>query len=1154
MLTSKMNRSARVLSLLLALATTGLGACSTGRVSPSVQALFDQALKAIADGDIKTVQVHYEEGFAQASVLGDDFGMGISLFASGIIYQKSKDYEKAESAFGASLGHLANAKNPLSEALALNNVAYIEYLNGQYEKAINLLDRALPIWENLINETSRNQRDSLVPFRAQAFVLKAASHVKLKQFDTALESYRLAVFDYRLTGDRGKLGATLSLAAGILKEDLKQPEHSVPYFIEAIPLLETGNDFVSANFDRLALGSIYLELGKRENFAKAAQILKDAVRVANENNLTGQVGYAHLLFARSLEELAKYEDALEQYQMFLKHDRDVGGGDYTNPAYYGFLETKAKIYRNLSKYEEAIANYRAVLLKVTETGDAKDQAFFLTRLAEIYSWIGDPETAIKLYKRALEVYKKTGDGINQINVLSALGEQVISGAISAQEATDYFSAAIKLLNSFENLNLLPEFVAESGNNILTRERVDAIARERLSSFQPSLLKVAGTFYQKAGRVIGTLGNIDMGIVFLSLALKYHEALPLPRDREDAFEQAKDWYFLGEAYRQKHLFKEALNSFGRAEELARFVRSPEIHFVYAGLAKTYEDIGDHTNALTYYKKGLVTLESIHDQQGTEQAKIGVFAGALYAYRGLVPLLLKIHQDTDDKSYIEDAFQTTERLKARAFREMFATSRASREGGEFGETAAKSDKIHVEMRMISDQLQRARIDSLQGNRLLDRLEELQKSLDNLRLEEVRQNPAYGQIFSPEPVTLKQVQQILSPDTAVLEYTIGDRDIVLWTITKEGIHYALIGKTEKPILQDFLRTLREPLVGPGEALRHIALGKELYKTFLGPAEEYLRGKKHLVIVPDSEFYYLPFEALIQTGKEPASKKYSTLAEVPYLIKQFRISYVSSASVLVTQQAQAPNENELPRLPLLAFGDPIYPVASGPENPDGSIVQVQNLTLRGRDFRRLEFSGEEVRRIASVWNIPPTSEHINLRERASVKRVKELDLSKYHILHFASHAVLGDKVGLASEPALILSQKDSTEKNREALQFSDILALKLNADLVVLSACETGLGQLRDGEGIVGLTRAFFYAGASSAVVSLWKVEDQSTALLMERFYQRLNSGQSRVEAIQQAKLDIIGSKIKLKATGTEESLAAPFFWAPFILVGDWGPIHFN
>src|SRR5207249_10940322 len=117
-------------------------------------------------------------------------------------------------------------------------------------------------------------------------------------------------------------------------------------------------------------------------------------------------------------------------------------------------------------------------------------------------------------------------------------------------------------------------------------------------------------------------------------------------------------------------------------------------------------------------------------------------------------------------------------------------------------------------------------------------------------------------------------------------------------------------------------------------------------------------------------------------------------------------------------------------------------------------------------------------------------------------------------------------SQPALVLSQQSDKNEAGGLLQFSDILDLKLNADLVVLSACETGLGRLRDGEGIVGLTRAFLYAGASSAAVSLWKVEDQSTSLLMERFYQNLKRGLSKSEALRQAKLDIMRSAVNLKA----------------------------
>jgi CHAT domain-containing protein len=153
--------------------------------------------------------------------------------------------------------------------------------------------------------------------------------------------------------------------------------------------------------------------------------------------------------------------------------------------------------------------------------------------------------------------------------------------------------------------------------------------------------------------------------------------------------------------------------------------------------------------------------------------------------------------------------------------------------------------------------------------------------------------------------------------------------------------------------------------------------------------------------------------------------------------------------------------------------------------------------------------------------------------------------MLHFATHGVLGDEIGLTTQPALVFSQIGDKDGHGGLLQLADILDLKLNADLVVLSACNTGLGRLRRGEGIVGLTRGFLYAGASSVVVSLWKVEDQSTSLLMERFYQRLKQGESKSEALRQAKLDVMRATIELKAIGMRQSLASPFYWAPFILV---------
>jgi CHAT domain-containing protein len=175
-----------------------------------------------------------------------------------------------------------------------------------------------------------------------------------------------------------------------------------------------------------------------------------------------------------------------------------------------------------------------------------------------------------------------------------------------------------------------------------------------------------------------------------------------------------------------------------------------------------------------------------------------------------------------------------------------------------------------------------------------------------------------------------------------------------------------------------------------------------------------------------------------------------------------------------------------------------------------------------------------------------VNLRERATEKRLREMDLTRYRIFHFATHAIVGDEVKWITQPALVLSLAGTDDTYDDLLQMSEIFNLRLDADLVVLSACATGRGKLRRGEGIIGLTRAFMYAGTPSVVASLWKVNDQSTSLFMEFFYRHLKEGQSKAEALRQAKKQLMQTRAWSDTLKEEQSLAAPYFWAPFILIG--------
>jgi CHAT domain-containing protein len=722
------------------------------------------------------------------------------------------------------------------------------------------------------------------------------------------------------------------------------------------------------------------------------------------------------------------------------------------------------------------------------------------------------------------------------------------GETSSDEANKYFEDGRRLLAEFEGIDWFARWKERSAKRKLSSEEEKEFFQDwfrALPSLNAEHRMAAGIFYQKWGRVFLAAKQLGTAVDLLQQAFIYHASLP--PYLESAFEQAKDLFFFAEASRQRGEHTLALQALRRAENLAASLRSPEIHWIYAGLARTYADLGDADKAMLFYEKGLAMLESIQHQQGNEEIKIGVLEGALYAYRGFINLLLNLYWKTSEERYLQQAFQVNERLRARVFLDMLAKSRATRLGGEVQWLAAEDEQIRRQVDRIHHQLRTFnKMDKAEETRLLDQLEALREKWRSLQRQAAQQSQRYQQIFFPRPVTVPEVQSALGADTALLEYSTAREGSTLWVITKDQFHaYTLPSEEGLPVLEAFLKTVREPLMGSNEVSQHVQLGQTMYRALLGPAEGQLRGKNHLVVVPDGPLYYLPFEALIIPERAGNETRYKGLAEVPYLVKQFGVSYVPSASILVTQRGKRNPIGKLWQLPLVAFGDPIYNEGVGAGRSDIETARLAHLVLRGGNLNRLEFSGEEVRRIAQIWDIPLNSEHINLGTRASVERLHELDLSRYRILHFATHGLLADEVGWATQPALVLSQ---SANSYGLLQFADILELKLNAELVVLSACNTSLGRLREAEGIVGLTRAFQYAGASAVVVSLWKVEDQSTSLLMEQFNLRLKKGESKAEALRRAKLEVLQSTIDLKALGMSQALASPFYWAPFILFGDW------
>jgi CHAT domain-containing protein len=306
-------------------------------------------------------------------------------------------------------------------------------------------------------------------------------------------------------------------------------------------------------------------------------------------------------------------------------------------------------------------------------------------------------------------------------------------------------------------------------------------------------------------------------------------------------------------------------------------------------------------------------------------------------------------------------------------------------------------------------------------------------------------------------------------------------------------------------------------------------------------------LIIVPDGVLNYIPFEFLVtETRCGNDFKKGCFLGD------QFILSYYPSVNILNFNRRVIPQT--LPaRGSILAVGDPIYgsdderiaqsrlSLLSESDRRQVSEIPIRGGRIRkeaqvlGYTFERLKHSGVEVHKVSEVFGNMPGTRDVLIGFDASEGRVKSKDLTQYQYLHFAVHGILAYDVPYLKEPALVLAT-DPESKEDGFLTLSEIYGLKLKADLVTLSACETGLGLRIAGEGVIGLSRAFMNAGARAILVSLWKVSDESTALLMEEFYRFLAQGIDKAEALKKAKK-------YLRMKGYKN----PYFWAPFILIGD-------
>ncbi len=750
-------------------------------------------------------------------------------------------------------------------------------------------------------------------------------------------------------------------------------------------------------------------------------------------------------------------------------------------------------YWKTSKYSKAIAFLKEALM-VTQEADQSgiDKAACLNNLGIVYRAIGDYDKSLSYLKEALKLDTalKNDHGISMgLNNLGAVLR--IRGVINGvkedlDNALCYYKESLKIARQIGN---------------------EALEIETLNNL---------------GLLYSTLNNKVQSIY------NYKSALKIATKIKDFYNLCKICNNIGHVYLDLGNPGEAKKYYQQALDVSLLEDNYDFLWeTYCGLGRCLEEGKQSRLALTYYKMAVDVIDAVRSGLALDDHKAGFAREKIGAHESLLNLLYKLAQDEPAGRHDESIFQAVEKSKARAFMESLKEAETESQRKADEGLKRNQDEISKKISKTISQLTRAALSEETRQELLQRLEREEDEYFSF-LNKIKSARAEKDTFSSlDVISLEGVQKdVLDEKTAILEFFLGRKQSYALLITKND--FVIRALPPQKVIEDSLRAyLKMISTPPSGGFRGIMAAKRLYKDILFPFEEWVRFSiEHLVIVPDGILYYLPFETLIpDQGEGTAGSR--------YLIESHRISYAPSVSSLAYLINRG-DTREYSRL-LLAMANPVYSFQLSSKKKNLKIYEeaLREVYLnKGFDFSPLPFSKKEVKQISRYFSKGKVDIYTGAEAKEEV--VKNASLAGYQIVHFACHGLLDEKA--PSRSALVLTLGDNTEEDG-FLQAREIHNLKLNASLAVLSACQTGRGRLENGEGIFGLPRVFFYAGAQSTLSSLWKVNDKSTAGFMRYFYQFLKTGNDKANALRLAKIRMIRSEF-----------SHPFFWAAFILNGDY------
>jgi CHAT domain-containing protein/Tfp pilus assembly protein PilF len=973
---------------------------------------------------------------------------------------------------------------------------------------------------------------------------------------SAIGKFKQALSFSRAAGDRAEEAWGLN-ALGDVYSLLSEDVEAEPYLKQALEIRRAVADRRGQGQTLNDLGAVYDDLSEKQKaldfYGQALTFRRAIGDRRGEQESLNNIGIIY-------DNLGEHRKALDLYKQALAISQAIS--DREDEA--ATLHNIGKVQDDLGDEQEALSSYTTALALRRAVGDRQGEAITLNNMGLVFDAIDEKQKALQYFTQALKLRRLVGDWRGEAYTLRNIGNTYLSLG-ETQQALDYLNRSLAILRSVRDR--LGEADALNMIGLLYYSIDDK--RQALRWFNRALLVNRSVDNRhKEAAIVTNIGQVYSDLGRKESALEYYDrALSIEQSVEDKRGEAVTLNKIGNVCEKLGDRQKALDSYKQALTLTRTVgdRRTEASILY-GIAHVEQGAGDLTEARAQIDESLAILDSLRTSVLSPGLRASYSGTLQKPYEFYVDLLMQLDRLNSSSNYAAKALEVNEQRLARTLLETLAESRADIHQGIPSALRDRERSLRQALDAKSDRLMQL----LNGKHTEDEATTSRKEVDELFTQyqevegEIRESrPRYAALTQAQTLSVQQIERLLDPDALLLEYSLGEERSYLWVLSQNSVtsfQLANRGAIEAAVRSLYGRLpVRNRLmgeVGPRPAARPLAVdaeyaraAAELSDIVLGPAVSKL-GTKRLVIVSDGALQYVPFSALPikSRGQERIS-----------LVVDHEIVSLPSASVLGMLREEKQERASRDKL-LVVLADPVFS-AQDPRlaklgqasnrathdkpnqsawSADPQLVRTMRsvgATTTTASLPRLWFSRQEAEGVFSL--VPPGEGREYLDFDASLGAATSSELSHYQILHFATHGILDTQYPELS--GLVLSLVDRKGKpQRGFLSLEQIYNLNLpTAQLVVLSACDTALGREIKGEGLVGMTRGFMYAGANRVVSSLWEVNDVATAELMEHFYRgMLQEGLSPSAALRAAQL----------AMYRQPRWSSPYYWAGFIITGDW------